>query len=61
MYLFVNFCISNFTVFSITEIIMFSVFLQKVLFGVLLLCISIHNYTNRINLEWSAAMQYFLT
>ena len=36
MYPFVNLCIGNFTVFSISEIILFSVFLQKVLFSVLL-------------------------
>ena len=35
MYHFVNFCISNFTAFGISEIILFSVFLQKVLFSVL--------------------------
>ena len=36
MYLFVNFCIRNVIVFSISKIILFSVFLQKVLFSVLL-------------------------
>ena len=36
MYYIVNFCISSFTVFGISEIILFLVFLQKVLFSVLL-------------------------
>ena len=35
MYHFVKFYISNFTVFGILEIILFLVFLQKVLFSVL--------------------------
>ena len=42
MFHFVYFCISNFTVFSVPEIILFLVFLQKVLFSLLIGVL--HNY-----------------